>query len=65
MLSRMRSHVFSRKGSMERSRLSKFGANGVVEMSGSRDSSASDGGKSNAVFFGGSCGNWCKNDVRR
>ena len=58
MLSRRRSQLFSRKGSIARSRVSKLGAKGAVDKSGLCDKLAREDGKSSAVFFGGCCGNW-------
>ena len=65
MLSRSRSAVFSKNGSMLRSSVSRFGASGVGVVSGSRERSASDDGKSRAFFAGGACGSSCRNDVSR
>jgi len=61
----MRSQLFSRKGSMLRSRESRLGAKGLELTSGSRESSARDEGKSRAVFAGGAWGTWCRKLVRR
>lgn len=65
MLSSRRSQVFSRKGSIDRSRVSKFGVNGFefwelrVEFSEVRDV-----GKSSS-WVGGEAGSWWRKVVRR
>jgi hypothetical protein len=65
MLSRSRSQVFSRKGSIERSRASKLGYRVADVLLGDfAVISASDVGNSRAEV--GACdGSWCRNDVRR
>lgn len=65
MLSRRRSAVFSKNGSILRSRLSRFGASGVDVRFGSPDRSAKDAGNSSVDFAGGACGSSCKNEVSR
>lgn len=63
--SSIRSQLFSRKGSMLRSRESRLGAKGLELTSGSRESSAREEGKSRAVFAGGAWGTWWRKLVRR
>lgn len=62
MLSRSRSHVFSRKGSIERSKVSKEGCAG--SLAGSRWMSSSEVGRGISSESGGA-GIWCRKDVRR
>jgi len=63
MLSRRRSQLFSRKGSMERSSDSKFGASGE-EVSRGSDSRAARLTGSFKSFFAGGVGSWWRNEVR-
>lgn len=65
MLSRSRSHVFSKNGSMLKSKLSMFGASGLDEMLGSCERLARDEGNSISVLVGGGCGIWCRKDVSK
>lgn len=57
MLSRSKSQVFSRKGSIERSRESKFGAREFLVVLGSWCRAARLGGNCRSVF-GGCEGSW-------
>ena len=63
MLSRSRSQVFSRKGSMERSSESSEGLGGGWTL-GSRSISASELGNSTGSELGGA-GTWWRKEVRR
>ena len=65
MLSRRRSQVFSREGSMLRSRVSRLGASGLGEMAGSWESAEREVGKSRVFWEGGGCGRSCRKEVRR
>jgi hypothetical protein len=64
MLSRRRSQVFSRKGSIERSSESKLGARGREVSEGSCSRVARLGGKLRALL-GGGVGSWWRKEVRR
>jgi hypothetical protein len=65
MLSRRRSQVFSRKGSIERSRVSKFGVKGLeVWLLAIEVREARDEGKGSSLA-GGEVGSWCRKAVRR
>ena len=59
MASSSKSQFFSRKGSMLRERLSKFGARTEEDASGPEVSAARDGGRSRSSEGGGE-GSWCR-----
>lgn len=64
MLSRSRSHVFSRKGSMERSSESRLGRRGLEVREGSDSSVARLRGRERSVLAGEE-GSWCRKEVSR
>lgn len=63
MLSRSRSQDFSRNGSMDKSRASRFGLRGFEKVVSEEYREASEEGKSRGLD-GGGAGSWCRNDVK-